>query len=178
MGAFTDLYDTCEELLVVCADAVKPTPGGPFTRAYVSPGPPAWDCEQLTVHSVGPAIGDTQPLQPPLQTLHRVSTTGFVNLVTLIVTPLRCVTTIGKNGEIPIAPPAVSLVADADKLYADLWAIVNTVKSRYRQGTLFSPVGCAKREFTLDPTVVLNTQGGLMGWQIQYRVQLDGYEVP
>lgn len=175
--ASTDLYDACFDLLVAAAEAVGTTPGGAIDRAYVSPGPPAWDCEQLTVHAGGPAVGDTAPLQPPLQPGHRVAGTGMVNIVEMTVTVLRCCTPVPTSeGEGIIIPSAQGIAEAAELSLADLWAIWNHVATRKRNGTLFPPA--KTREMFFDPAVALNTQGGCSGWQIQMRVQLDGYEAP
>lgn len=168
-GAATDLYDLCGEYLQACIDALAGAPGGPIDRAFVSPGPPAWDCpEQLTVHAGGPVIGDTMPLSPPLQTGHRIEETGTLNLVTMTATVLRCSPSVSGRG----MPSPVELDAAAQNTLGDVWAIWNFLVSRKRSEALWGP---KTRELILDPAVVLNPAGGTAGWQLQIRVHLGGY---
>jgi hypothetical protein len=176
--AATDLYDLCVELLDACAEAVTST-GFPIERAYVSPGPPPWDCEQLTVHAGGPVPGDTAPLQPPLQPAHRVDAVGQVNMVTLVATVVRCcVPIMDEDAQGPWYPPAADIEAAAKVTLDDVWAIWNHVATRKRDGTLFAwpdRAGHQTRECAFDPAFPIATSGGCAGWQLQFRVQLSGY---
>lgn len=168
----TSLYQICREYLVACEQALALTPGGPIDRSYVSPGPPAWDCcEQLTVHAGGPSIGDTAPLQPPLQPGHRVVGTGTVNLITMTATILRPSPTLMADGEGWETPDPADMDAAAQNTCADVWTVWEHLKSLRRQGVLWPP----PRELFIDPAVPLQTAGGCSGWQIQVRVSLDGF---
>lgn len=164
-----DLWNLANEYLTACATAVASTPGGAPGRVYVSPGPPAWDCEQLTVHVGGPAVADTFPLQPSLAALHRVAVQGQVDLISLTATILRCVPTLTQQGKFP---PDSALDAASQQTLADLWAIWNYVRRGKSTGALFPP---KEREFGFDPAISMNLQGGFGGWQVTIRVQLDGY---
>lgn len=164
-----DLHDLCLELLDCCALALEDTPAGPPGRQIVSTGPPPWDCEQLTVFTGGPAVGDTYPLQPALSPGHRAANQGMVNLIVLVVTVIRCVPVIDEYGGLPSAD---EITAAAAQTNADLWAIWNHVARRKRDATLFAP---KEREMFMDPAVTLTTNGGFGGWNIQLRVELDGY---
>lgn len=169
-GSVTGLYDLCAEFLAACAAAVELAPGGAIDRAYVSPGPPAWDCApQLTVHAGGPIVGDTMPFAPPLEVGHRIQNTGIVNLATMTATVLRCSPVPSKTG---IAPTPASLDAAAQQTLGDVWAIWNYLASRKRSSQLWAP---RERELVFDPAVALGSQGGASGWQVQIRVQIDGY---
>lgn len=173
--AASDLYDLCDEYLSACAAAVATTPGGAIDRAFVSPGPPAWDCcPQLSVHAGGPAEGDTAPLSPPLQPGHRPKV-GIVNVVAMTATVLRCVPTVDEGGRFP-SPLAID--AAAQETIADVWAIWNHLLTAKRSGALFPGIDGDpdQREMFLDPAVALNSAGGCAGWQIQIRVQLWGYQ--
>lgn len=174
MNGPLSLYEAARELLVACEEAVALTPSGAIARAYVSPGPPAFDAiEQLTVHVGGPVIADTAPLQPPLQPFHRVAGTGMVNMVALVVTVLRAVPVPTQyEGELPVWPEPYWLDAAAQATISDLWVIWNHVATLKRNGTLF---GGRCREMTWDPAVSVNTEGGCAGWMLTLRVQLDGY---
>lgn len=175
--AATDLFDLCKEYLDACSEAVTQAPGGPIDRAYVSPGPPSWDCcPQLTVHAGGPAEGDTAPLSPPLQAGHRPAV-GIVNLVTMTATVLRCVPTLEEGDGFIRWPDPAAIEAAASDTCADVWTIWNHLLTKKRAGTIF--VGTDgdpdQREMFLDPAVALNASGGCAGWQLQIRVQLGGY---
>jgi hypothetical protein len=173
VAAATDLYDLCREYLEACEEAVVLAPAGAIDRAFVSPGPPAWDCcPQLTVHAGGPSQADTAPLGPPLQIGHRISDPGAVNLVTMTATVLRCSPTLGDEGDAIVLPDAAELDASAEEVLGDVWAIWNHLATRKLAGTLWAP---KERELIFDPAVALNPAGGCSGWQIQIRVQLGGY---
>lgn len=174
--AATDLYDLCREYLEACEEAVAAAPGGAIARSFVSPGLPSFDCApQLTVHAGGPAEADTKLTAPMLNPGHRTDIMGVVNLVTMTATVIRCVDPVESvNGKI-IFPSAASLDGSSQIVNADLWAIWNHVRTRYRAGTLFSAATGRKRELFFDPAVSLTPQGGTAGWEIQIRVELDGY---
>lgn len=175
MGAVGDLYALAGELLAAAAEAVALGPGGPIDYQYVSAGIPAWNCcPQLTVHAGGPAEASTQPLAPPLAVGHQAATAGNVHLVSLTVTPLRCAPAFADQAGDVIYPPVALLNATAEETMGDVWAVWNHVRSRYKAGTLFQATGCA-RELLFDPAVPVPTQGGCAGWQIPFRVQLDGF---
>lgn len=175
--AVGDLYALLEEYLGACEAAVALTPGGAIARAFVSPGPPAWDCcPQLTVHAGGPVVGDTAPLAPPLQAGHRPAL-GIVNLIAMTATVLRCVPVVTQHGETTVLPAPVDISASAKETCADVWSIWNHVLASKRNGTLFAGTDGDpdQREMTLDPAVALSPAGGCGGWQLQIRVQLGGY---
>lgn len=164
-----DLYSACVDYLAACYAALADTPAGPPSRYYVSPGPPAYDCEQLTVYAGGPAVADTFPLQPMLAPGHRVNVQGKVNLLAITATIIRCVPIVGENGEYP---DPIDMNTAARQTNADLWAIWNHVGREKRAGTLYPP---KERELFFDPAVAINQQGGFGGWAIQIRVALEGY---
>lgn len=172
-GGPDDLYVLCAEYLEVCRQAVALAPGGPIERCFVSPGPPAWDCpEQLTVHAGGPVIADTAPLQPPLMPGHRIQQTGTLNLVTMTATVLRCAPVQGEYGEGLEVPAESDLDTSARVTLGDVWTIWMHLKTLKKSGVLWAP---NERELILDPAVVLNTMGGVAGWQVQVRVGLGGF---
>ena len=179
-GAATDLFDLCHELLEACSEALAFTPGGTIDRVYVSPGSPPWDCTQLTVYAGGPVVGDTAPLQPPLQPGHRVDDVGQVNLITLVATVIRCCVPMPTTDNQDVwFPPADEIEAVARQTLADVWAIWNHVATRKRNGTLFAwpdRPNHQTRECFFDPAFPVNTSGGCAGWQMQFRVQLSGYD--
>lgn len=167
-----DVYQAATDYLNLCLVALATTTGGAPARSFVSPGVPAWDCpNQLSVHVGGPAIADTLPLVPVLQPGHRVTTTGEVNLLGLTATILRCAPLPSANGQ-PPTPAQINAVSQVTT--ADLWAIWAHIKAGKRAATFFAP---KERELFIDPAVSLNQAGGVCGWEITIRVQLDGYTV-
>lgn len=171
--AATDLFDLCSEWLEVLKVAAASTPGGAIANAYVSPGPPAWDCEQLTVHAGGASEGDTLPLSPPLSPGHRDFVQGAVHLVNMTATILRCGAVPNNDGKISLD----ELEETARRIDADVWAAWNHTRSRHLDGTLFfSP--SSRRELIYEAAIPLTAEGGVYGWEIPIRVQLGGYSVP
>lgn len=168
----TDAFDLCAEYLAACEAAVATAPGGTILRAYVSPGPPPFDCApQLTVHAGGPAESDTAPLSPPLVIGERTRLQGAVFQMLMTATVIRCAPVIDDNG---ILPTTTEMEAAAVETISDVWAIWNFCRTEIRDGTLFaSPSG--RREVFFDPAIPVPIEGGTAGWSIPVRVQLDGY---
>lgn len=172
MAGSSDLYDLAVEWLAVCVTAVADTEGGDIERAFVSPGPPAWDCcPQLTVHVGGPSEGDTAPLSPALQPGHRTQQTGLVPLLPLTATVIRCVPTFEEGGELP--SPAEQQVA-AREIAEDVWSIWAHTRKAFAEGTLF-PSLSGSRELIFDSALTQAPAGGCAGWQIPIRVAIGGY---
>lgn len=172
MAGSSDLYLLARELLDACAAAVAAAPAGQISRAYVSPGPPPFDCEMLVVHAGGPAEAETAPLSPPLQPGFR-TTQGALHLINLTVTVLRCVPV---GDELQPIPASADLETAAQATYADCWAIWNHLRTEHRTGSLFRRSDGEPRELFFSPAVPLGPDGRLAGWQLEIRVQLDGYE--
>lgn len=173
-----DLYDAACELLAAAADALEGAPGGPIDRVYVSPGVPAWDTpNQLTVHVGGAAEGVVSPGQPGLAEGHRVAVSGSVIMVPLTITVTRPVPVAGKGANSLPKPEAIQRASEV--MLGDLWTIYNTLRNMKRRGQLFAAHdgSATTREMAFDPVVSLNPGGGVIGWQIPVRVQLDGYRV-
>lgn len=167
-----DLFACANEYLQACITALGQTPAGAPPIAYVSPGVPAWDCpNMLTVHVGGPSLADTLPLQPVLAPGHRIAVQGLVNMIALTATILRCAP-LPDNAGNPPSPAVISGVAQ--QTTADLWSIWQYVKYAKRNGLLFAP---DQRELFIDPAVSLIQSGGVCGWEINVRVQLDGYRI-
>lgn len=169
-----DLQDLASEYLAAAEQAVATTIGGPISRSYISPGLPSFDCgaDEISVY-VGPAAeGPTSPLSPPLVVGLRSVHTEKVNLVALTCTVVRCVPTVGGTGQMPSAS---AIEAAAAKTNADLWAIWNVVPAFYRAGQIFTRSDGEQRLLIFDPAVPLDPSGGVGGWRVQIRVELDGY---
>jgi hypothetical protein len=159
-----DLFLVADELLEAAQAAVASTPSGGIARAFVSPGEPAYElCEQLSVH-VGlvqqQASGDE-----PFQEMHRTPHLLYF-VVPLTVVALRCF-------HLPGDRPATASELDAvsQVVYADQWAVWNTVHNRVAAGTLFG--GC--RGVAVGPSVPVSLQGQTSGHRLDVAVQVDGY---
>lgn len=177
MAGPNDLYLLAEELLTNAAAALQDAPAGPIdARATaVWPGLPSYDClPALYVHVGGASVGDTYPLQPPLQPMQRIRYGDMVELVQLTITVLRCVPVIEGTGQTLLLPLPADINAAAQEVLGDLWAIWNYLKNAYRAGTLFASES-NRREFAFDPAIPVRTSGGAGGWEIPVRVQLGGY---
>jgi hypothetical protein len=165
-----DLYDLAAEWLAACELAVASAPGGAIAYAFVAPGSPALDCELLAVWAGGPIEAETAPLSPPLAPGHRDTVQGAVHLVNLTCCVVRCSPVGDDQGR---APSAAEYEAVARQTMGDVWAIWNFTRQRHRDGSLFA--SGHQREVFLEPAYPLPIQGGLAGWQVPIRVQLDGY---
>jgi len=148
------------------------TDAGVQARQYVSPNTPSWDCEQLTVNVGTAAVGDTLPLQPPLQPGLREGANRAVRVVAFTITSLRCIPVVGNVG--PKLPSPAAISAAAKVIDDDLWAIWNHLATLKRQGLLFPPA--KDRVMFFDPAVPLQAQGGIVGWAIQVRPEMPAYE--
>lgn len=176
MSPVDELYALLRETLEAANAALaSDAPGGGISRAYVSAGPPAWDCcPQLTVHAGGAIEGNTMPLGPQLQPGHRVAETSVVPLVILTITVLRCAPIPEQSGSKMKLPSAVDLENTAKETLGDVWAIWHGLRRAVQAGTLYASESCS-REVFFDPASPVNTQGGCAGWQIPLRVALGIY---
>lgn len=179
VAAADDLFQAAVELRDACIDALtNEAPGGPITPVAIWAGPPSWDCvPAMYIHAGLGQVANTYPLQPPLQPMQRIATTGQVDLVTFTITVLRCMPMIEQRGQIAILPPVADIEAASKEIYGDLWAIWNHLKNEHRDGNLFqTPSG--RREFQFDPAQAIQSSGGAGGWEIPVSVQLGGYATP
>jgi hypothetical protein len=174
-GGAEALYDAAWELLQAASLAVAGSPGGPIKNQAVWPGAPSYDCvPALYVHAGNAQVGDTYPLQPPLQPMQRVRSTGQVELVSFTITVLRCVPVLRGAGQTLALPVMAAINKSASETYGDLWAVWNGLIAQYRDGTLFASPS-HRREFMLDPAIPVRTSGAAGGWEIGVRVQIPGY---
>jgi len=170
MAGPTDLFNLAAEWLAVCTAAVASAPGGPISYSFVSPGSPPLDCPMIVVWAGGPVEAATQPLTPPLSPGFRADKYDSYDLVNLLCCVVRCSPVGDDRGN---APSAAEYEAAAQATMGDVWAIWNWTRQRKREGALFPSTH--DRELFLEPAYPLPIQGGLAGWQIPIRVQLDGY---
>lgn len=168
----TGLAVLCQEYLDACVAALAQTVDGAPTRAFVSPGPPSWDCcPQLSVHAGGPVVADTAPLQPQLAPMHRTADGVMVDVILMTATVLRCDATMDAP---ELMPDPASITAVAAQTNSDVWAIWNYIANAKRLLVLWPP---KEREFAFDPAIAQKQEGGCCGWEIPIRVQLSGYRI-
>jgi hypothetical protein len=173
-GAATDLYDLADEVLSVCEAALALLPAGVPARSYVAHGLPAIDCEQLTVSVFTVPQADTSPRSLPLDRQFKVSKFGSLNLIFLTVQLVRCYPPVTASGrQQNLAPRVEDLTAFSQLIYADGWQLWNGLQTAKRLGAFAGTC----REFSLDPLLPIQPQGGFAGWAVPIEVQLDGFNV-
>lgn len=170
-----DLYLMADEFLqagvesldTLVALGLEGAPG----RTYVSPGEPAADCEQLTVHTVSLEEAATEPTgQGGLATGRRASY-GRLSHPQFFMMLFRCVP-VAKQELTRIVPPSVAeQTASAQQLNADAWALWNHLYSLVVHKQLWSTC----QGIFPGPMRALPESGGFGGWLLSYRVRLDGY---
>jgi hypothetical protein len=167
--AAVDLYTLAASLLAAAEEALSFTVRGTPARAYVSPGPPAFDCveDQLTVHSA--AVGELPTFAgfTGIDEGFRGHTRAAVIGPALVITALRCFSPINARG----GPPTVAALEEQGQAtLEDAWAIWNHITTLRHAGTLGELCNAMFR----DGGVPIVQQGGVGGWQFVYRFQLDG----
>lgn len=165
------LQDLQLELLAYCAASLDQLPAGAPARQYVAVGPPALDCEQLTVHCLQVGEGTTSPSTTPLDRFRRGVTVPRIDLAFLVVTVVRdCYP--GPTGRELSKPPEVAdLLAAAAVINADGWQLWNSVPAALAAGELWG--AC---HFTgWEPLQPIPPSGAIAGWTFPMQVQLDGF---
>lgn len=140
----------------------------PPDRQYVSPGAPAADCEQLTVHlntirnlapanRAGSGLGATQGCQ-------------VLPVGVFIVTLWRCVATVDHDGP----PSAEALQVNGEQVAKDAWSLLVGYTELWQASLLVPSVpelDC--QAITWQPGVqTLTPQGGLVGITLTVEIQL------
>jgi hypothetical protein len=127
------------------------------------------------VHPSPIGLADTSPTSPSLQPAHRIVSAN-VNLIGLIVTVIRCVPVVKEiSGGKAQLPTVAEMDASAQAILRDGWVLWNGLKQRHRDDTLLPP-RC--RDVFLEPAIPLDPAGGLGGWQLTIRTNLDGIPAP
>jgi hypothetical protein len=171
-GASSDLYDALVDFANVGYAALADTIGGQPSCHYLSPGPPPWDTYPCFVAWAGaPAVGDTFPLQPSLQTMHRIELGRQVNLIPLTAIALRCGPIPENTGTLANWPERQDKATQ--EILSDVWALWNHLRQAKQDLTLFPP---KEREFSLEVGVAYGPSGGAVGATVTARVQLGGYD--
>jgi hypothetical protein len=165
------LYDLAAELLGFCAAALDTLPAGAPDRQYVSIGPPALDCDQLTVHVLQVGEGQTSPANTPLDRMRRGVTVPRIELSFMVVTIVReCYP--GPTGKQLTRPPEVAdLNAAARIISADGWLLYNAVPAALAAGELWGACN-----FTgWEPLQPIPASGNVAGWTFPMQVKIDGF---
>ncbi len=167
------LYNAASRLLEVAADALDSLTvlglRGCPDRAYVSPGLPAFDCEQLTVHVAAMSEEVTSPLSPNTATGQR-HVFGRINTVTFTTTIVRCLRSVTDQNQ---PPPAVDEDLDALQLDCDAWSIWERFYWSARNNTLLDGDTC--KIVRMQASHPVDPSGGVGGWLIQTQLQIDGF---
>jgi hypothetical protein len=161
----TDLYAQAAALLSACETLLGTRAP---TVSFVSPGLPVFDCcPMLAVHV--PSLGEafTSPTQGALVSGHR-GKFGRVNLTALVVSIVRC------DQEKPggTLPDVIAKEATAAEVLEDVWTLWNGLYRMLDDGTLFHD--CNERYF--DGARAINGSGGCIGYTLNLRVALPGYD--
>lgn len=171
----SSVYALAVELLTASQQIIAATPGGPLTNAYISHGPPAYDCpDMLTVHvgvlQYAPQIRRQAPTAPPQPDPKM----PVVLVVPLTITALRCAHAV-PDGSLELALPTGDATAsDAEKVYADGWSLMNGIRKKILNGSLFPGHPC--RIWDFDNVTPVAPEGGALGWMMNLYVALDGFD--
>lgn len=163
------LYEFSQLTLTTAVTCLDTTDAGAPELQYVSPAAPAFDCcPAVIVHAAFLGEENTSPLSST-DTGHRASF-GRLNLVSIVVSALRCAPVVQKDGSVLTA----EIQAVAQMVQQDAWALwcgfYHAVKNGTFKGT------CEDVHF--DRGISIPEQGGCVGWRFDLRVQLDGIPNP
>ena len=156
------LTELAYAVLDTARDCLATTIGGVPDPSYLIPASNyAWDCcPSLTVCSARLGEETTSPFSPPAALGHRVQF-GRINLVTFIVTALRCVTDTTNVDEIETVSRQVQ---------QDGWALWCGFFDAIRDGRFHDK--CSDDHFDFGRAI--NQQGACVGWEFVFRAELGG----
>lgn len=137
-------------------------------RQYVSPGAPAADCEQLTVHLN--AVRNLMPANRSGSGLGAVQGCQVIPVAVYIVTLYRCVAVVDGDGP----PSATALNANGEQLAQDGWELWAGFTALWSASELLPSVpelDC--QAITWQPGIqTLTPQGGLAGITMTIEIQV------
>lgn len=163
----TSLTVLAENLLTVAVDALNETTAGAPALQYLSPSRPVFDCcPAVIVHVEQLSEEGTSP-QFPAGSLGQRDRFGRIIEASLVITAIRCAPKPTKQG---VSIDAV--YASAIEVEEDGWALFHGVTCAVRLGT-FKDL-CSYVHYDRARAIV--EQGGCVGWQMEIRAQIDGYE--
>lgn len=172
-----DAWEIATDVLTAACAALDTLPDVDATltgcpaRAYVSPGLPAIDCDQLTVHlpsmfEAGTDLGEG----PPELSMAIRTRAQRVNIVTLRVMLARCLPKPSSGARIRW-PSLDQLELAAKQHAADGWVLWNGLYRAAKEGQLGRPCDA----ITFAAALPLDPQGGYGGWSLTVQMQLDGF---
>lgn len=158
------IFDAAQQLLA----AVVTRHGGTLPdRQYVSAGPPAWDCELVSVHAVSGGSYDGNLSATAVEQNPRAA--GFsMESAQYGITIVRCTPAVpDSKGTKPSFPTVAQEEAAAEALYADVQRVKNALVAAAKTGEL---PGCASLVF--EGWSVIGPDGGMVASERLVRVGL------
>lgn len=130
-----------------------------FDRAYVSAGPPAADCSQLTV--TVPSLTTSDRPTTPRSTPDRKHT---VPVMLFRISFWRCTTETGEP------PDEATLNAEGVSLMTDAWVVFRFLVNEITSGTLLEDLDCQHGK--IRATTTFAAEGGLSGYTFEVEIPL------
>jgi hypothetical protein len=169
MADVTDLYEKAAAFLLASQESLAFTPSGPPDRAYVSPGQPAIDCEQLVVWNE--SLNESQFLAGSgAESRAKAINRGGLAKATIRIQITRCVPLPKQSGGKLTWPAPADLAASALQIDEDGWALWLGISAAIRDGDLAEQCSGAERLGAEK----MPLQGGFGGWLFGFRVPLEG----
>lgn len=166
----TSLNDLAQLVLTTARACLATTAAGAPTTYYVAPASPAFDCcPALIVHVAALTEESTSPLSPAPATGSRTKY-GRINLANMVVTALRCAPRVQADGSVLTA----DIEAVALEVQEDAWALWCGFMHAIQCETFLDL--CSDVHF--DRGISINEQGGCVGWQFNFRAQIEGIPNP
>lgn len=170
-----DLFATCEELLAAAAEALDTVPDqlgtdllGAPERQLIMYGAPIHDCcEQLVVwvNPVGAGARSPNVMAPDFQVVRP----------TFRVHATRCAPKEALGAIVNkryVVPEAEAITEFTRQVHADGWALWNHIFNLVNADLLFTKCG----DMVQWGMTSITPMGGCGGWELQFTVQLDGYQ--
>lgn len=167
------MYEIAVDLRDAVVAAMGTTDAGAPDRAFVSPGPPAFEtqCSQAAVQVLSLTEEQTRDLSPAMQPGRRHHR-GRVNLVGMVAYTIRCAEVSEGNQDVYQPLSDATLDAQAQAVYQDGWAVWNHINRAIETHDLFGGI-CSDVHF--DGGTPYGPEGGLIGWRFALRAELGGY---
>lgn len=163
------LQELAEDVLLVARNCLATTDAGEPATFYVGPVLPAYDCCPALIVSVALLTEEaTSPLA--ITDTGRRASFGRVNLVTFLITALRCAAKVQNDGSVLTA----DMEAASTEVNQDAWALWEGFYHAVGNGTFVGR--CSDVHF--DRGQAIREQGGCVGWEFALRAQLDGIPNP
>ena len=170
MATVDDLYDVAVLFLAAAEDALALTDAGTPSRSFVGDGQPALDCcGQLVVWNQSLEDFDTIAGQGGLGAQRRVGNIGTIPRTNVFLLATRCVLYEPIDPETSELPAPAGIQATAHMIDQDGWAIYLGISHALRSG----PLADHCKGFEFVGAQKITPQGLCVGWQFQWRYQID-----